>query len=246
MGFLSQRLMAVAEMVPPGSKVADIGCDHAYLSIYLARHGIADRVIACDINRGPVEIAKANIEDSGCSDKIEVRLCDGLSGIENGEADCVVIAGMGGKLMARIIEEGKVALGSVKQLILEPQSEVGSFRHFLEETGYMIVSEDMVYEDGKYYPIIKAVPGQMNLNEEVYYRYGKVLLREEHPVLHQFLLEERDFFGRLLEELSANKELPKVQNRIDEVRRDLAMCVKALTMVSEPGIFEGERVIDSR
>jgi len=244
MTLLSDRLMAVAKMVTPGHKVADIGCDHAYLSIYLVSNNVSPFVIACDVNRGPLEKAKQNISARELDSKIELRLCNGLAGLKKGEVSSVVIAGMGGKLMADILDKGADILEDVKEIILEPQSEVSALRHYLEDHGYHIISEDMIYEDDKYYPIIKAVHGNMCLSDEIFFRYGKILIREENPVLHQFLIEERTFFGRLINELSDNSASSKAAERLKEVRRDLAMCEKALTMISETGIFEGDRVID--
>lgn len=244
MASISKRLLAVASMVTPGSIVADIGCDHAYLSIYLIRNNICDRVIACDINKGPLDIARINVSDVELLDKIELRLSDGLHEIHAGEVDSVVIAGMGGKVMAKIIEEGSEVLEKVHEMILEPQSEVPFFRHFLEENGYRIISEDMVYEDDKFYPIIKVIHGQMDLEEEVYYRYSKILLREENPVLHQYLFKEKEYLGKLLAELSENKEVPKVAKRIDEVRYELALCQTALTIITDSALAENDRIIE--
>ena len=243
MAILSERLTAVAEMITPGRIVADIGCDHAYLSIYLLKNEICERVIACDINKGPLEIAKSNIAIAGYADQIDVRLADGLKGIKKGEVSSIVIAGMGGRLMGKILDEGRDVLETVHEIILEPQSEVASLRHFLEDNGYFIVSEEMVFEEGKYYPIIKAEHGSMNLGDEIYYKYGKILLREENPILHQFLIQEKTYYGQLLMELSANKDKPKVASRIDEVRIELAQCEKALVMMNEPGIYQDNRII---
>ena len=228
-------------MITPGLTVADIGCDHAYLPIYLVREGISPRVIACDINTGPVERAQENIEDVELTGRIEVRQGDGLSAVSRGEAESVVLAGMGGNLMIRILTEGADVLALVREIILEPQSEVGRVRHFLQDFGWRIISEDMVSEDGKFYPIIKAVPGTMNWDKEIYFRYGKILLREENPVLHEFLLLEKNYCSQLLKELSVNEDIPHVFVRMEEIKTDLALNTDALSLVSEPGLFENTR-----
>ena len=228
-------------MITPGLTVADIGCDHAYLPIYLVREGISPRVIACDINTGPVERAQENIEDVELTGRIEVRQGDGLSAVSRGEAESVVLAGMGGNLMIRILTEGADVLALVREIILEPQSEVGRVRHFLQDFGWRIISEDMVSEDGKFYPIIKAVPGTMNWDKEIYFRYGKILLREENPVLHEFLLLEKNYCSQLLKELSVNEDIPHVFVRMEEIKTDLALNTDALSLVSEPGLFEDTR-----
>ena len=237
---LSERLKAVANMITPGLTVADIGCDHAYLPIWLVREEISPHVIACDINAGPIERARENIEDVELTDRIEVRQGDGLSVIAPGEAGSVVMAGMGGKLMVKILDEGSDVLEKVSEIIMEPQSDVALVRHFLQDNGYRIISENMVNEDDKFYPLIKAIHGQMNWDKEVYFRYGKVLLREENPVLHEFLLIEKDYCSRLLKELSENEEIPHVFVRMEEVKTDLALNADALQLVSEPGLFENK------
>ena len=238
MVLLSDRLKAVADMITPGLPVADIGCDHAYLPIYLVRQDISPNVIACDINAGPIEKARENVEDVDLSDRIKIRQGDGLSVIMPGEVKSVVIAGMGGRLMMKILDEGKEVLSAVSEIIMEPQSEVAALRHFLQDSGYRIISENMVSEDGKFYPLIKAVPGQMDWDREIYFRYGKILLREENPVLHEFLLVEKEYCSQLLKELSENEDIPHVFVRMEEVKTDLALNADALQLVSEPGLFE--------
>lgn len=230
-------------MITPGLTVADIGCDHAYLPIYLVRENMAPYVIACDINAGPVEKACGNVEDVELSEQIEVRQGDGLSPVRPGEVQSVVLAGMGGKLMMRILSDGADVLEQVSEIIMEPQSEVSALRHFLQDNGYRIISENMVNDEKKFYPVIKAVPGQMHWDKEIYFRYGKILLREENPVLHEFLLIERQYCSELLKELAENEEIPHVFVRMEEIKTDLALNADALQLVSEPGLFEVGRLI---
>ena len=193
MALLSDRLKAVAEMITPGIPVADIGCDHAYLPIYLVRENISPYVVACDVNAGPVIRAQENIEDVDLAENRDVRQGDGLSVLTPGEVKSVVLAGMGGKLMIRILSDGEDVLEKVSEVIMEPQSDVAALRHFLQDSGFRIISEDMISEEGKFYPIIKAVHGTMDWDREIYFRYGKILLREENPVLHEFLLIEKEY-----------------------------------------------------
>ena len=230
-------------MITPGLPVADIGCDHAYLPIYLAKENISPYIIACDVNAGPIVRAQENVEDADLSERIDVRQGDGLSVVAAGEVKSVILAGMGGRLMMRILEEGADVLADVTEIIMEPQSEVAGLRHYLQDRGYRIISENMVSEDNKFYPIIKAVHGQMDWDKEVYFRYGKILLREENPVLHEFLLVEKDYCSKLLKELSENEDIPHVFVRMEEVKTDLALNADALQLVSEPGLFEKNRVI---
>lgn len=244
MALLSERLLAIAKMITPGIPVADIGCDHAYLPIYLIREAISPYVIGCDVNAGPILTAKENISDAGLSEQIELRQGDGLSVLEKGEVKSVCMAGMGGRLMMRIMMDGEDILSDVSEIILEPQSDVEALRHFLEDNGFIIISENMILEDDKFYPIIKAVHGSMNLGKEVYYRYGKILLREENPVLHEFLIKEKNYCKNLLEELKDNARAPHVLKRIEEVKKDILINEEALSMLNKPGLFEEIRELD--
>lgn len=211
---LSKRLNAVANMVTTRNKVADIGCDHAYTSIYLAEHEIAPKIIAMDVNQGPIDKAKENILKFGYQDIIEVRKSNGLEMLQIGEADTILIAGMGGGLMVQILSEKPVLVKNVCELILQPQSELHRVRRMLEEIGFLIINENMVMEDGKYYVIMKAV-GQDKiqekqtyvLNKKEHYHYGRLLLEQCHPVLQEFLLWELDINQHIMENLEAERTI---------------------------------------
>lgn len=158
---ISKRLEAVADMVTPGCHLADIGTDHAYIPIYLAQAGKIARAIAMDVNKGPLERAKEHICSYGLEQMIETRLSDGLDALQPGEADQIVIAGMGGPLTVRILRDGAEKLTKECALILQPQSEIQSVRAYLKEKKYCILCEEMICEDGKYYPMMKAVRKEM-------------------------------------------------------------------------------------
>ena len=131
--------------------VADVGCDHGYVSIYLVQSGIAGRAIAMDVRKGPLSGAGDNIREYGLSEKIETRLSDGLTALLPGEADALVIAGMGGKLMIRILRDGNPKVLGLKEAILQPQSDIDEFRRFLRSEGYVIADEKIILDEGKYY-----------------------------------------------------------------------------------------------
>lgn len=225
---LSKRLKAVAELVTPGMRLADVGTDHGYIPIYLTEAGVIPSAIAMDINKGPLERAKEHIREHGLEGKIQTRLSDGLKNLQMNEADCMIAAGMGGGLVIRILSEERDTAGSLKELILQPQSEIDSVRKYLTEEGYRIVSEDMVYEDGKYYPMMKAVPcmagaGEIPYSEEEL-EFGRVLLQQAHPVLGQFLEREMEIQNRILsalesqESVRAKKRMEEISYRIEWIR----------------------------
>ncbi len=155
---LSERLQAVAAMVTEGGVVCDVGCDHGFVPVCLVKSGISPKVIAMDINEGPLQAAREHIGEYLLADYIETRLSDGLEALRPGEADTVICAGMGGRLAVRILEEGKGKLKGVRELILQPQSELQYVREYLRKQGYFIADENMVLEDGKYYPMMRACP----------------------------------------------------------------------------------------
>ncbi|MBP3926452.1 MAG: SAM-dependent methyltransferase, partial [Clostridium sp.] len=155
---ISVRMRALTELVTPGLKMCDIGCDHGFVAIYLVQKSISPKVFAMDVRSGPLSRAQEHIGQYGLGSQIETRLSDGLAALKPGEADGMICAGMGGPLMIKILEEGSALAHNMKELILQPQSEISEFRKYLRTHGYHIIKEDMVLEDGKYYPRMKVVP----------------------------------------------------------------------------------------
>ena len=224
---ISRRLKAVAALVSPGLVLADVGCDHGYIPIYLIQKGQIPRAIAMDINQGPLLRAREHIREWGLEAYIETRLSDGLKALEPGEAQCLVIAGMGGPLMQRILTQGAPVLKDMKELILQPQSEIGHFRQFLAENGYRIIEEDMVEEEKKYYPMMKAVQGSMNYTKKAEYLYGKKLLEKRHPVLREFLEKEDRASRELLKKLT-QVETSSAEKRKEELQEEIRNREEAL------------------
>lgn len=155
---LSKRLQAVAAMVTAGNSVCDVGCDHGFVPIYLVRQGISPRVLAMDVRSGPLSAAKEHIAEHGLDSLIETRLSDGLHNYNIGEAQTLICAGMGGGLMMRILSDSAEKASSFHELILQPQSEIEQFRAGLRGMGYCITDENMIEEDGKFYPMMKVIP----------------------------------------------------------------------------------------
>lgn len=155
---LSKRLQTIADMVTKGNRLADIGTDHGFLPLYLWEQGRIPSGLAMDVNQGPLQRAIEHIERQQCQPYIKTRLSDGLAQLEAGETDTVVIAGMGGGLMVRILTADVEKLSGIKELILQPQSEQAEVRRCLLQLGFQIADEEMLEEDGKYYVVIRAVP----------------------------------------------------------------------------------------
>ena len=158
---LSKRLSAAAAFVRKGSFIADVGTDHAYLPIYLVTNGLASHALACDINEGPIASARANIAAAGCEGRIETLRTDGLAGTEAYAPDAVLIFGMGGELIARILSDAPYIKNDGITLVLQPMSRVAYLRRWLLENGFEIIGESLSLE-GKYYQTIAArfAPGK--------------------------------------------------------------------------------------
>lgn len=223
---LSKRLQAVAELAagrvehggrsvadePERTKtqqiecVADVGTDHGYLPIWLVEQGIADRAIAMDVRTGPLQRAQEHIREHQLGAYIETRLSDGLAALHRDEAQVIVIAGMGGATMSGILEAGQAVISPDTILVLQPQSELYEFRRYLVTHDFRLLSEDMVEEDGKYYPMMKVQKGlkaPLSYTEEEL-RYGPLLLEERHPELKEFLLWQLKQKERILEQIRSS------------------------------------------
>ena len=146
---LSKRLQTVAAAVTPGHRIADVGTDHGYVPIYLVKNGLCPSACAMDVNKGPLARAAEHIGQEGLSDKIATRLSDGLAGLSPDETDTVVIAGMGGELICRILKNAPEFLEAGMEFILQPQSEWFKVRHLLHDAGYHIAGEWFLKEDRK-------------------------------------------------------------------------------------------------
>lgn len=194
--ILSKRMQMVADLLPEGLRVADIGCDHGFVSIYLIQEEKAKKVIAMDINEGPLLRAKEHIWENGLENQIETRLSDGFEKIEDGEIDLAVIAGMGGRLVLKMIEEKLSMIQTMRALVLQPQSDLALVRHRLNEWGFVFEEENMVLEEGKYYPAFRVSYSGENkkslLEEEA--SFGPLLLKEKNPVLLSYLEKEKEKF----------------------------------------------------
>ncbi|WP_294787307.1 class I SAM-dependent methyltransferase [uncultured Eubacterium sp.] len=231
---LSKRLTALAELITPGHRLADIGTDHGYIPIYLCQKNVIPSAIAMDIGKGPLQQAMAHIGQQGLSDRIETRLSDGLAALQPGEADTILIAGMGGGLVIKILSEGAHALSGKEELILQPQSEITQVRQYLRAHGMRIVEEEMIQEDGKYYPMMKVMQGEepvstdYSLDEQVEDAFGPVLLQKKHPVLLDWLGRELRTVDSVSEQLAAQPENERISIRMAQVQQKKQLILEAL------------------
>lgn len=249
---LSRRMQAVADMVTTGNRVCDVGCDHGYVSIYLVQAKKAPHVLAMDVNKGPLLRGEAHVKQFGVKDYITLRLSDGLLNYHKGEADTMLAAGMGGRLLMEILDREPEKTADFKELILQPQSELPLFRKYLREKGYRITEENMVLEDEKFYPMMKAVPslekkscqenqkkreadGGQNADSRLAMEdmLGPYLLRERNPVLLLFIRQEIRVKESILNELSKSGVSDKIESRKKELSEELFLLKKAKALYEE-------------
>ena len=205
---LSKRLAAVAEFVPQGARLLDVGSDHAYLPIALMEEGKIDFAIAGEVVKGPYESAVHNVAGAGLADKIAVRLADGLAAFETSDqVTTITICGMGGGLIADILAAGVEKLASVDRLILQPNNREDELRAWLMNNGFKLITEEIMTENDKFYEIMVVEHGQMTLSETDL-RFGPFLNQEKSDV----------FKARWQRELKKLEiALPHVpENRVDD------------------------------
>jgi tRNA (adenine22-N1)-methyltransferase len=219
---LNPRLLKIAELISPCQSLADIGTDHGYIPIYSILNGTARSAIASDINKGPVARAQKNVRAFGLSDRISLRVGPGLTTVKAGEAETIVIAGMGGILISDILEESKETVNAARQLILQPMTAAKELREYLCKNSFTIEKEFLTAEDEKIYNIICVSPGGRTK-----YTTKDMLLGSGLEVTSPELFEE--YKKRILKKLEIKLEgllksdLDKNKAAVDEVRQTIEL-----------------------
>ena len=208
---LRPRLMAAASFLSGAGTVADIGCDHGRLSVALLQQAIASRVIASDISadsllKGRALAERCRIEEA----QLSFILSDGLSHLVPGEADAIVLAGMGGELIARLLEAGAAAAHAAARIVMQPMGGTLELRRFLLQNGFRIADEKYVLDAGRYYQIILAVPsiGQTPELPQALLEFGAVAFAKRDPLLRAALTRCRDGRLRRMQKAQRNGALP--------------------------------------
>jgi tRNA (adenine22-N1)-methyltransferase len=227
---LSKRLLKIAEHVPQGSKLADIGSDHALLPVYLAQQGVIISGIAGELNAGPYSAALKQVEEAGLKSYIEVRLGDGLEVIASGEVDVITIAGMGGLLIVQILTEGIAKLDQVQRMVLQPNVGEEVVRRWLLEQGWFLNEEYIIQEDGKTYEVLVADRSEQaaNLNQILYQErqlagkmintarllaMGPYLLTQADPIWIQKWQDELIKLQRIVDQLTRSQQESSLQRQ---------------------------------
>lgn len=225
---LSKRLQELVSLAKPGTCAADVGCDHGYVSIYLAEHNLFEHIIAMDIRTGPLQSAENNIRKYRLEYRIETRLSDGIDKLCEGEADTLICAGMGGELILHILSQNLPLVKNMKQIILQPQSEIYKVRKFIRKNHLKITAESMVKEDGKYYPMMRVEKEdereeeekgtEESLRQQVEDEYGPILLQQKNDALKEYLQKELRITKEII--TSLQQQLEKESQRIQNVKEE--------------------------
>ena len=194
----SERLCSALPYLTQGGAVIDVGTDHAYLPIYLVGQNISSRALACDINRGPIESAQRNIAAAGLEDKIDTLCTDGLHGAEHFRPDDIMIFGMGGELIMRILSEAPWVKNANIGLVLQPMTRAHLLRRWLLENGFTIVGETITHEDRYYQTIAARYCGKNEEYTEEELLLGRWNIQNNVPHLAGFVKHEMGVWEAIL------------------------------------------------
>lgn len=220
---ISQRLEAVASYVPQGARLVDVGSDHAYLPLFLVEQGRIEFAIAGEVVQGPYQSALQNVEQAGQTDKIAVCLANGLAAVElTDQVSTVTIAGMGGRLIAEILEAGKDKLGSVERLVLQPNNREDDVRRWLVAHDFQLIAEEILEENDKIYEILVAEKGSTDLTVDQL-RFGPYLLEEQSTIFQKKWLKELDKLTFALAQVPLERQADRsaISQKIQQIKEVL-------------------------
>jgi len=199
--IFSDRIKLIASFVEPGLKVVDVGTDHGYVPIYLAKNNISHNILAMDVREQPLKKAEKNIKEAGYEDIIRVRLSDGVKNLEPGEADVAIMTGMGTNTIIDIFNDSMDKIKALKYCIISTQSMVKEFRRFLHDNSFSITDEKMV-KDNKFYTVMRVeYKKDNNTYTDMEYKYGKVLIDKKDKVLLDFLKKESGDMDKIIDKI---------------------------------------------
>ncbi|HFU4202510.1 TPA: tRNA (adenine(22)-N(1))-methyltransferase TrmK [Streptococcus suis] len=220
---LSQRLETVASFVPQGARLVDVGSDHAYLPLFLVEKDWINFAIAGEVVQGPYQSALQNVAQAGQTDKISVRLANGLAAVDlSDQVTAVTIAGMGGRLIAEILEAGKDKLQTVERLILQPNNREDDVRRWLVAHDFQLVAEKILEENDKIYEILVAEKGKADLTADQL-RFGPYLLKEQSATFQKKWLRELDKLTYALEQVPLERQADRsaISKKIQQIQEVL-------------------------
>lgn len=230
--LLSSRLQTVVKYIPNGYKVADIGSDHAYLPCHIVQRGISPFAIAGEVVEGPYLSATGQVKSVGLEENIDVRMGNGLDVIQPGEVDCITIAGMGGSLIASILDRGMHKLDGVRRLILQPNIGAIAIRKWLLDNGWVLSAEEILVEDGKIYEVLVAEKGEplsvYGVDLKAGLLLGPHLKNEQNQAFKQKWLGEKANWLRILQQLDQAEQTEQTLLRKQEILEKIKIVEEVL------------------
>ncbi|MCR5741414.1 MAG: class I SAM-dependent methyltransferase [Gammaproteobacteria bacterium] len=216
---ISKRLKSIALMVDKNSKVIDVGCDHALLSIYLEKELGLKKILAIDNKEEPLKSAKSNIEFYGLTGLIDTLLSDGLDKANLSLYDTIIMAGLGGDTIRYIMDKKDIPLGYT--LILEPNKGARDLREYLLNNGYEIIDEDFIKDKNHYYPIIKAKKTLKNTKYNEYeLSFGRFNIERSNKALEECLISNLNYFKRMDKNDGLDKKIEFYEGALNETRKN--------------------------
>ena len=208
---MNKRLLAIASLIKDGKGLVDVGTDHGYLPAHLAMSGYRGALFASDIKEGPLAAAKRTAAEEGLSERIRFLLCDGLRLCPPEEIDTIVIAGMGGDMMVKILDEAEWCMDARCRLILQPMTKAEVLRYWLVYNGFEISSETLTEDGGILYQIIETAFGGVTKLSDAELFVGKRSLCREQTLYDRQLEQVIARFRKAVEGMNARAEIPRLK-----------------------------------
>lgn len=205
---VSKRLNWILNNMDKCDAIMDVGTDHGYIAIELIKRNLADKIIASDINKDPLNKAKLNVSLEGLSSKVDLRLGGGLAPLKNDEVQGVLIAGMGGNLIRDILEKDIEKVKNMDYIVLQPAQNPEVLREYLYTGNYEVFDEDVCEDEGKYYELFKVKYKENSSTklEEIFYEISPVLLNKKSGVFKNYLVEKADKYRKVHSFIKDNTE----------------------------------------
>ena len=214
--MLSIRLKAVADLVDNNKVIADIGCDHALLSIYLVENGISNKVYAIDNKKGPLSTAKENIESANVKEKIQTILDDGLTHLPE-DVDIAIMAGIGGILAINMLEKASRIPGC---MIIQANNHLKELRNYLSNKGYLIENEIILLDAGIYYEILKVKKGHQELSKEDLI-FGPLLRKEKSNIFVEKWSKHFEHLEQIIGKNNDTSKMSELKEMIELIKKEL-------------------------
>ena len=200
------RLEAIVSLIDKCDTLADIGTDHGYVAEMAIKDKLCKRVIATDINKGPLNSAVNHLTELGYENIVDFRLGGGLTVINENEIDCAVVAGMGGELISTILEDSKNVSVTVNSFVLQPMTNIDVLRRYLYDNGYSIIKEIIVKEYHHYYFIMKVINEKSICEDDIYYDISKYLFDNKDKLLLEYIKRNIETNKKIIENISNSKK----------------------------------------